>query len=121
MKKLISFITQLWDKTFFSSNWDYIKWRDREIQNYERKIITKKGFFLKYYGRAGYLYYVENGNMCRIDSEYSTGQNGIWIAFDLLKEWYLPVKKEMTEAEKEEIRLKLISWLKKKRIKADLF
>lgn len=122
MNKLITFIKQLWDKTISSSNNDYLKSLEKEIARYEKTIVNNEGFSIKYFGRWGYLYYVENGNMCRIWSEYSgVKEYTILLAFEDLEEWHLPLNKEMTQADKEEIRLKLIPWLKKEKIKALLY
>lgn len=122
MNKLIAFIKQLWDKTISSSNNDYLKSLEKEIANYENNIINTDGFSIKYFGRWGYVYYVEKGNICRIFSEFSgVPEYTILLAFEDLEDWHLPLNKEMTQADKEEIRLKLIPWLKKEKIKALLY
>lgn len=122
MKKLIAFIKQLWDKTISSSNNDYLKSLEKEIARYEKTIVNKEGFSIKYFGRWGYLYYVENGNMCRIFSEFSgVPEYTILIAFEAHEDWHFSVKRTITATEKEEIRLKLIAWLKKEKIKALLY
>lgn len=122
MNKLIAFIKELWDKTISSSNNDYLKSLEKEIANYENNIINTDGFSIKYFGRWGYVYYVEKGNICRIFSEFSgVPEYTILLAFEDLEDWHLPLNKEMTQADKEEIRLKLIPWLKKEKIKALLY
>ncbi|UPT68138.1 MAG: hypothetical protein M0D57_05630 [Sphingobacteriales bacterium JAD_PAG50586_3] len=108
MKKLIAYIKHLWDSTIFSSNNSHLQELNKDIAIYEDKIINTNGFSVKYYGRWGYVYYVENGNMCRIFSEYSgVPEYTILIAFEAHDEWHWPVKKVMTSSEKQEIKLKL--------------
>jgi hypothetical protein len=97
--------------------WKLERWKKDKIES----LVKKEGFHLKEQGRSGTIYFVEKGKFCEIDLEISgVSQYDILIFFDGLSEWVFPSKKEMTDTEKEEIKEKLVIWLKIKKIKAEL-
>jgi hypothetical protein len=81
----------------------------------------KNGFRIKSYGRAGKIIYVDNEKVCEIDLEVSgVPQFTILIYFDALQYWTKPEGALISNEEKLEIRSKLIDWLAKKKLKAQL-
>lgn len=98
------------------------KWNtDRRTKDKVDQLVNKDGFHIKNHGRAGTIYYVENGNYCEIHFEISgVHKFDILIFFDSLKEWVIPDKQLMTETDKEGIKNKLKAWLISKNIKADV-
>jgi hypothetical protein len=85
------------------------------------QLISKNGFHIKSKGRAGTIYYVENKKVLEIDLEVSgVPQFDILVYFDNVNNWTLPDDQELTNKEKSEIRIKLIDWLKAKKIRAEL-
>jgi hypothetical protein len=92
----------------------------RQKDNFD-KLIKIDGFHIKYYGRAGLIYYIDNGKVLEIDFEMSgVPQNGLLLYFDTLKGWTIPKNEPFALKEQSEIREKLLEWLKSKRIKSDL-
>jgi len=85
------------------------------------KLISENGFHIESKGRAGTIYYVENKKVLKIDLEVSgVPQFDILVYFDNIVSWTLPVAQELTNKEKSEIRIKLIDWLHKKKIRAEI-
>jgi hypothetical protein len=100
-----------------NNKWQIDHWKKDKIN----MLIKKDGFHLKEDGRAGTIYYVEENKLCQIFFEISgVKQFDILIFFEQLKQWELPVKKNLSDNEIEEIKEKLLIWLQKKNIKSDL-
>ena len=97
--------------------WQIERWKKDKVN----KLIQKDGFYLKSIGRSGTIYFVDNNQLCELDIEISgVKEFDFIIYFEQLKEWELPNKKIMLENEKETIRERLLIWLEKEKIKADL-
>jgi len=97
--------------------WQIERWKKDKVN----KLIQKDGFYLKPNGRSGTIYFVDNNQLCELGIEISgVKEFDIIIYFEQLIEWKLPNKKIMLENEKETIRERLLIWLKKEKIKADL-
>jgi hypothetical protein len=100
-----------------NNKWQIDHWKKDKVD----KLIKIDGFHLKEDGRAGTIYYVEENKLCQIFFEISgVKQFDILIFFEQLKQWELPVKKNLSDNEIEEIKEKLLIWLQKKNIKSDL-
>jgi hypothetical protein len=92
----------------------------RQKDNFD-KLITTDGFHIKYHGRAGMIYYVDNGNVLEIEFEMSgVPQYDLLLYFDNLKGWTIPKNEPFAFKEQSVIKEKLLEWLKNKRIKTDL-
>ena len=99
------------------NKWQKVRWKKDKLT----KLLINDGFYLKTDGRSGIIYFVENNQLCEIYIEISgVKEFDFTIYFDQLNEWILPSKKVMLESQKESIREKLIIWLEKEKIKADL-
>jgi hypothetical protein len=97
--------------------WQIERWKKDKVN----KLIQKDGFYLKPNGRSGTIYFVDNNQLCELGIEISgVKEFDIIIYFEQLIEWKLPNKKIILENEKETIRERLLIWLKKEKIKADL-
>lgn len=85
------------------------------------KLLKVNGFHMKYHGRAGTIYYIDNGRVLEIDFEMS-GVPGydLLLYFDTLKGWTIPKGESFASSEQSIIKEKLLEWLKSKRIKSDL-
>ena len=93
------------------------RWQQDKVE----KLLTIEGFHIKEHGRSGFLYFIEKGKFCEIYFELSgVSQYDILVFFDEISEWCFPVKKEITDIEKEVIKEKLVNWLKIKKIKFEL-
>jgi len=92
----------------------------RQKDNFD-KVITTDGFHIKYHGRGGMIYYVDNGKVLEIDFEMSgIPQYDLLPYFDNLKGWAIPKNEPFAFKEQSAIKEKLLEWLKNKKIKADL-
>jgi hypothetical protein len=92
----------------------------REKDNFD-KLIAADGFHIKYHGRAGMIYYVDNGKVLEIDFEMSgVPQYDLLPYFDNLKSWTIPKNEPFAFKEQSAIKEELLEWLKSKRIKTDL-
>jgi hypothetical protein len=81
----------------------------------------KNGFRIKSYGRAGKIIFVDNERVCEMELEVSgVPQFTILIFFEALQYWTKPEGVLISNEEKLEIRSKLIDWLAKKNLKAQL-
>ena len=81
----------------------------------------KNGFRIKSYGRAGKIIFVDNERVCEMELEVSgVPQFTILIYFDALQFWTKPEGVLISNEEKLEIRSKLIGWLARKKLKAQL-
>jgi hypothetical protein len=84
--------------------------------------IHKEGFHMPGNGRGGTLYYVRDRKVGEIYWEISgVPQYDLLIAVNSVNHWALPAPQTMTEAEKQKLRDELEVWLKKQRIRADLY
>ncbi len=116
--------TKISEDTFYASipqevldKWQIQRWKKDKIE----RLVKKDGFHLKEDGRCGTIYFIENEKFCEIDFEISgVSQYDILIFFDNLSQWVFPLKKKMTDVEKEIIKNKLEIWLKAKKIKAEI-
>ena len=92
----------------------------RQKDNFD-KLIKIDGFHIKYHGRAGLIYYIENGRVLEIDFEMSgVPQYDLLLYFDTLKGWTIPKNEPFAFKQQSEIKERLLDWLKSKRIKSDL-
>lgn len=92
----------------------------RQKDNFD-KLIKTDGFHIKYHGRAGLIYYIDNGKVLEIDFEMSAvPQFDVLLYFDTLKGWTIPKNEPFAFKEQSAIRERLLDWLKIKRIKSDL-
>jgi hypothetical protein len=96
------------------------KWEnERRKKDNIDKLSDKDGFHDKPNGRAGTIYYVENGKVCELHYEISgVKEFDILINFDQLTEWIFPTKESISD--KEAIKEKLVVWLNIKKIRAEL-
>lgn len=96
-------------------NWD----KERREKDKVGQLSKKDGFHDTSCGRAGTIYYVENGRVCELDYEISgVKEFDILINFDGLTEWIFPTKESISD--KKAIKEKLVNWLNKKKIRAEL-
>jgi hypothetical protein len=70
------------------------KWEnERRKKDKIDKLSKRDGFYDKSSGRAGTIYYVENGKVCELDYEISgVKEFDILIYFNQLTEWVFPDK-----------------------------
>ncbi|HET6767195.1 MAG TPA: hypothetical protein VFH08_07345 [Chitinophagaceae bacterium] len=81
----------------------------------------KNGFRIRSYGRAGKIIFVDKEKVCEMEFEISgVPQFTILIYFDALQYWTKPEGVLISNEQKHEIRSKLIDWLAKKKLKAQL-
>lgn len=100
-----------------NNKWQIDQWKKDKVN----KLIKKEGFHIKEYGRTGTIYYVEENKLCQIFFEISgVKQFDILIYFEQLKQWELPLKKNLSDNEIEKIKEKLRTWLQNKNLKSDL-
>jgi hypothetical protein len=98
-------------------NWEINRWEKDQVLN----LLNKDGFHLKPHGRSGTIYYIEKKQFCQIYFENSgVKEFDILIFFEKLTKWEMSKKEVINEKEKNEIRERLISWLKEKGIRSDL-
>jgi len=85
------------------------------------ELINNDGFHIKWHGRGGIIYYVDNGKVLEISFEMSgVRQYDLLPCFDGLKGWSIPANKPFAFKEKSAIKEKFLEWLKTKRIKTDI-
>lgn len=81
----------------------------------------KNGFRIRSHGRTGKIIFVDNERVCDMELEVSgVPQFTILIYFDALQYWTKPEGVLISNEEKLEIRSKLIGWLARKKLKAQL-
>jgi hypothetical protein len=80
------------------------------------------GFHIKK-GREGFIYYIDNSNrVCECWYEMSgVSDYDILVHATGLNEWFLPTKKTLSPAEKNEIITKMKIWLAESKIKANFY
>lgn len=98
------------------------KWiSERRQKDKLDELLTQNGFHLKSQGRAGTIYYIDNGKVLEIDYEISgVPQYDLLPYFDNIETWAIPNGEPLQAEQKAEIRQQLLEWLKTKRIKTDL-
>jgi hypothetical protein len=98
------------------------KWTsERHQKDKLNELIKVNGFHIKYHGRAGMIYYIDNGKVLEIDFEMSgVPQYDLLPYFDNLKGWTIPKDEPFAFKEQSAIKEKLLEWLKSKRLKTDL-
>lgn len=98
------------------------KWiSDRHQKDKLNDLLKVNGFHIKYHGRSGVIYYIDNGKVLEIGFEMSAVRGyDLSLYFDDLKGWTIPSYESFAFKEQSEIKEKLLSWLKSKRIKSDL-
>ena len=98
------------------------KWMSERHQKDKLNDLLKvNDFHIKYHGRGGMIYYIENGKVLEIGFEMSAVREfDLFLYFDDLKGWTIPSNESFAFKEKSAIREKLLEWLKGKRIKSDL-
>jgi len=99
------------------------KWRvEQRSKDHVELLINKDGFHLKPHGRDGMVYYAERGKLCEIYFEISgVPQFDLLFEFDSLGSWFYPENSPIDETAKNDIKLKFITWLKKEKIRGDLY
>ncbi|MEA5401777.1 hypothetical protein VB776_02545 [Arcicella sp. DC2W] len=94
---------------------------ERHQKDKFNELVKDNGFHIKYHGRAGMIYYIDNGKVLEIDFEMSgVRKYDILLFFDTLRSWTIPKNEPFAFGQQSEIRDKLLKWLKSKRIKSDL-
>lgn len=98
------------------------KWvSERRQKDNFNKLIETDGFHIKYHGRGGMIYYVDNGKVLEIDFEMSgVPQYDLFPYFDNLKGWTIPKNEPFAFKEQSTIKEEFLEWLKSKKIKTDL-
>jgi hypothetical protein len=98
------------------------KWaNERHQRDKLNELLKVNGFHIKYHGRSGMIYYIDNGKVLEIEFEMSgVPQYDLLVYFDTLKGWTIPRSDPFGFNEQSEIRERLLEWLKSKRIKSDL-
>lgn len=98
------------------------KWAsERHQKDKLNELLTHNGFHLKSHGRAGIIYYIDNGKVLEISYEISgVPQYDLLPYFDNIETWAIPNGEPLHAKQKAEIRQQLIAWLKTKGIKTDL-
>ena len=98
------------------------KWAsERHQKDKLNELIKVNGFHIKYHGRTGMIYYIDNGKVLEIDFEMSgVPQYDLHLNFDNLKGWTIPKNEPFAFIEQTAIKEKLLEWLNCKRIKTDL-
>ncbi len=97
------------------------KWlNERYKKDKVNKLLKTNGFHIKYHGRSGVIYYVDDGRLLEIGFELSAvSPYPLLLYFDNIKSWAIPKEEPLTLKDQTEIRAKLIEWFKAKRIKAE--
>ena len=113
------------DETHFQNHIAEIvkdKWvSERHQKDKLNDLLKVNGFHIKYHGRCGMIYYIDNGKVLEIYFEMSgVLQYDLLLYFDTLKGWAIPKNEPFAFKEQSEIRERLLEWLKSKRIKSDL-
>jgi len=98
------------------------KWTsERREKDKVYKLLKQNGFHLKSYGRAGTIYYIDNGKVLEIGFEMSgVPQYDLLLDFDNIESWAIPKGEPLNTNQRAEIRQQFLEWLKAKRIKTDL-
>jgi hypothetical protein len=98
------------------------KWQnERRHKDKLDNLVKENGFHIKYHGRAGIIYYIDNGKVLEIGFELSgVKQYDLLLYFDTLNGWTIPRNELFAFKEQSIIKEKLLEWLKAKRIKPDL-
>ncbi|AEW00139.1 hypothetical protein Niako_3845 [Niastella koreensis GR20-10] len=98
------------------------KWtNERHKKDNLDKLLKQDGFYLKSYGRAGTIYYIDNGRVLEISFEMSgVPQYDLLLFFDNIETWSIPKGEPLNMNDKTKIREQLLEWLKAKPIKTDL-
>jgi hypothetical protein len=98
------------------------KWTNERYQKDNLdKLLKRDGFHLKSQGRAGTIYYIDNGRVLEICFEMSgVPQYDLLLFFDNIENWSIPKGEPLDVSQKTQIREQLLEWLKTKRIKTDL-
>jgi hypothetical protein len=107
----------------------YTGWRriihhlTREMHQKDKleQILEQNDFHLKSQGRAGTIYYIDDGSVLEIGFEMSgVPQYDLLLFFDTIETWNIPKGKPLNANQKKQIRDQLLQWLKTKGITADL-
>jgi hypothetical protein len=94
---------------------------ERHKKDKLNKLLTQNGFHLKSHGRAGIIYYIDNGKLLEIEFELSGApQYDLLPYFDNIETWAVPNGEPLLAKQKAEIRQQFLAWLKTKRIITDL-
>jgi hypothetical protein len=98
------------------------KWTsERHKKDNLDKLLKQDGFYLKSHGRAGTIYYIDNGRVLEIGFEMSgVPQYELLLFFDNIETWSIPKNELLSVSQKTRIHEQLLDWLKSKRIKTDL-
>lgn len=98
------------------------KWTsERHEKDKLEKLLKQNGFHLKSYGRAGTIYYIDNGKVLEIGFEMSgVPQYDLLLFFDNIETWSIPEAEPLNLNQKKQIREQLLEWLETKRIRTDL-
>jgi hypothetical protein len=92
--------------------------RDAERRRKDKVVnmLRRNGFYWCSYGRAGIIYYVQDGRLLEIGYDIAGGKNFDYIIyFEGATHWALPVQQPITPEEKAVVREQLGKWLGKVR------
>lgn len=98
------------------------EWTSERHQKDKLKDLLKiNGFHIKHNGRAGIIYYIDEGKVLEIYFEMSgVPQYDLLLYFDTLTGWTIPKGESFAPKEQSAIKEKLLECLKSKRIKSDV-
>ena len=98
---------------------------DRRKRDLVEDLIKQDGFYWGQPGKEGIIYWVAKGQLCELEYEvgWDIGNGGDIISINVkqVKEYVLPAKKDMTDLEKEQVKILLVEWLAQNKIKAKLW
>lgn len=91
---------------------------ERRRKDKVAKMRERNGFCMRSHGRAGMIYYVQNGRVLEISYDIAGGKNNDYIIyFEKATHWALPVRQAVLPEERALIREQLGKWLG--RVRAD--
>jgi hypothetical protein len=98
------------------------KWTsERHRKDKVEELLKQNGFHLKSHGRAGTIYYIDNGKVLEIGFEMSgVREYDLLLYFDNIENWAIPKDEPLSANQRTAIKEQLLEWLKAKRIKTDL-
>ena len=100
-----------------------LKQHMEEMRNIDEldALRTEDGFFLRRRGRDGYIYYGEDGRLCKLYYEMSgAAMYDILLAPLDLREWMRPEGMLIQRSKQLDILHKLRSWLKEQKLRSNI-
>lgn len=93
----------------FISNKIREEWHEaRRKRDEVDQLLARDGVHQKTDGRAGRLYFVEDGRLT--ETEYEFGMDGLILYFAYTTHWVLPVKQALTAEERTRVKKALMAW-----------